>query len=204
MAEIASEISERAIRIVVGLGNPGPQYRHTRHNIGFRALDRVAEILGAKLDREKYNGIVSETVAAGRRVLLLKPMVYMNRSGESVALAARNGVDDASEVLVLYDEIDLPLGRLRIRKQGSAGTHNGMKSVLERLGSRDVPRIRMGVGDDRRGQDLADHVLSTFRPDEREMADDLVERAARAAIWCVEKGVDSAMNEYNKRNEGDS
>lgn len=181
----------------MGLGNPGTRYQNTRHNLGFRAVERVAELLNIRFEREKFKGLIAEGAVAGRRILLLKPMVYMNRSGESVALAARNRVNGPEEVLVLYDDVELPLGRLRIRKKGSSGTHNGMKSVLERLGSQDVPRIRMGVGDERRGRDLSDHVLSTFRPDEYEAADDLVERTARAAIRCIEVGLDQAMNEYN-------
>jgi len=117
----------------------------------------------------------------------------------SVAMAARNNVDNPEDILVLYDDVDLPLGRVRIRKDGSAGTHNGMKSVVERLGTRNIPRLRMGVGQDTEGRDLADHVLSKFRPDEREQTADMIERSAKAALAVLETGLDSAMNEYNKR-----
>ena len=160
-------------------------------------MDRMAELLGLRFEREKFKGVIAEGAVEGRKILLLKPMCFMNRSGESIALAARNRVDEPGEVLILYDEVEIPLGSLRIRKTGSAGTHNGMKSVIERLGTRDVPRIRMGVGQERRGPDLSDYVLGTFHPDERDAAEDLVERAAQAAIRCIEAGLDRAMNEYN-------
>lgn len=184
------------MRLIVGLGNPGPKYVKTRHNVGFMALDRLAELLGVSFDREKYKGQWAEARVDGTRVSLLKPMTFMNLSGQSVALAARN-IDGPDEVLIMYDEAELPLGRLRIRKSGSPGTHNGMRSVVERLGTREIPRFRLGVGAKSPGADLTDHVLGSFRPDEWDEVEDMVDRAARAAVLCIEKGIDQAMNDFN-------
>ena len=158
----------------------------------------MAGLLGLAFEREKYQGLIAEGRAGGGKILLLKPLVYMNKSGLSVAQAARNNADSPDDVLILYDEVDLPLGRLRLRKGGSAGTHNGMKSVLASLGTQDVPRARLGVGPKPPGVDLADFVLSKFRPDEQAVAKDLAERGARAALACIEHGLDRAMNEFNK------
>ena len=186
------------MRLIVGLGNPGPAYRGTRHNLGFDAIDQLAGLLGLVFNREKYQGLIAEGRAGGGKVLLLKPLVYMNKSGVCVAQAARNNADTPEDVLILYDEVDLPLGRLRLRKGGSAGTHNGMKSVLASLGTQNVPRARLGVGPNPPGVDLADYVLGKFRPDEQAVAKDLAERGARAALACIEHGLDKAMNEFNQ------
>lgn len=185
------------MRLIAGLGNPGPRYRNTRHNIGFEVLDRLAQRLDVTFDREKYRAQVAESVWASEKCLLLKPLTFMNLSGESLAKAARNRVDDPQHVLVIYDDTELPLGRLRLRKTGSAGTHNGMKSVIERLGTKDIPRIRVGVGGPPPGVSRIDFVLTTFAPDEREAVDEAVERAVEAALRTVEAGVDVAMNEFN-------
>lgn len=184
------------MKLIAGLGNPGPEYRYTRHNLGFIVVDRLAQRLGVSISREKYKGLIAETLHNGQKLMLLKPLTYMNRSGESVAQASRNRVTDFDDLLVVYDEIDLPLGKIRMRENGSPGTHNGMKSVVAALGTRDVPRLRIGVGDERRG-DLAEHVLSTFRPDERETVEATVERAVDGILCWLESGIDRAMNVYN-------
>ena len=186
------------MRLIVGLGNPGPKYMKTRHNVGFMALDRLAELLGVSFKREKYKGHFAEARVGDARIVLLKPLTFMNLSGQSVALAARN-VNEPDEVLIMYDEAELPLGRLRIRKSGSPGTHNGMRSVLERLGTREVPRFRLGVGAKSPGSDLTDHVLGSFRPDEWDEVEDMIDRAAHAAVLCIEDGIDQAMNKFNSR-----
>ncbi len=187
------------IRLITGLGNPGPKYKDTRHNIGFTILDRVADALGASFEREKYRGLIAEARRGTDKILLLKPLTFMNVSGESVALAARNRVDGPEEVLIVYDDAELPLGRLRLRAGGSGGTHNGMKSVIERLGVRSVPRLRAGVGTgDYDGQGLAPHVLGKFRPDERGDVETMTERAVQAVLACVDDGIESAMNTYNR------
>lgn len=185
------------MKLIVGLGNPGQAYRNTRHNLGFQVLDALGEALGTSFDREKFRGQIAETTAAGERVLLLKPMTFMNKSGESVARAARNNVQRPEDVLVVYDDVELPLGKLRLRQAGSAGTHNGMKSVLERLGTRDVPRLRIGVGAKVAGGDLSDHVLGTFHPDEKPVAEDAVKRAVAACTCFLEEGIEPAMNRHN-------
>ena len=187
-----------AIKLIIGLGNPGSQYTNTRHNIGFRIIDRLAERLGTSLSKEKFKGHITEVQVNRQKVLLLKPMTFMNKSGESAAQAARNRVNDSSEVLTIYDDVDLPLGRLRIRKNGSAGTHNGMKSIIEYLGSKEVPRVRVGIGANAGQGDLSSHVLGKFRPDEAQLVEDVIEQAVQAIIAIVETDIDSAMNEFNK------
>ena len=185
------------MKLVVGLGNPGPSYRRTRHNVGFEVLDRLAAALDATFTREKYQGQFAEARVEGGKVLLLKPLTYMNKSGESVARAARNRVDAPGEILVVYDDVDLPLGKIRIRTGGSPGTHNGMKSVLERLGTQEVPRMRIGIGREARTGDLTDHVLSRFAPEEKPAVVEAIDRAVQACLCCLEEGVETAMNRFN-------
>lgn len=160
-------------------------------------LDRLAARLGTSFTREKYRGQIAEARVGGRKVLLLKPLTYMNLSGDSVAQAARNNVDDPGEMLVVYDEVDLPVGRLRLRQGGSGGAHKGMKSVIERLGTRDVPRLRIGVGAEPAPGTRADHVLGKFRPDEREEIEAALDRAVDACVCCLEDGLETAMNTFN-------
>lgn len=186
------------MKLVVGLGNPGPKYHGTRHNVGFRVLDELASRLGTVFSREKYKGQIAEGAWRGERVLLLKPLTFMNLSGESVALAARNNVNDADDLLIVYDEAELPLARLRLRARGSAGSHNGMRSVIERVGRQDIPRLRIGVGRGTGGGNLADHVLATFRPEEKPLVEQTVERSADAVLEWVEHGIESAMNRFNR------
>lgn len=185
------------IKLIIGLGNPGPQYTNTRHNVGFQALDALAQELGADFSKEKYKGKIAEGRIGSQKVTLLKPLTFMNKSGESAAQAARNGVNDPQEVLVIYDDVDLPLGRLRIRKGGSPGTHNGMKSIIEYLGTRDIPRIRLGIGTTQPGVDLAAHVLGKFRPDELNEVRSLVDSAVEAAQMSVQTDIEQAMNAFN-------
>ncbi len=185
------------MKLVVGLGNPGQAYRNTRHNLGFQVLDGLSEALGVSFSREKYRGQIAEARVEGLKVLLLKPMTFMNKSGESVARAARNQVTDPGGILVVYDDVDLPLGKTRLRKGGSPGTHKGMLSVLERLGTQDVPRLRIGVGEGARTGDLTDHVLGTFRPEEKPVVKEAVERAVQTCLCFLEEDVDTAMNRFN-------
>jgi PTH1 family peptidyl-tRNA hydrolase len=184
--------------MVIGLGNPGSQYKNTRHNIGFLILDRLAELLGVAFTKEKYKGHIAEAQVNRQKVLLLKPMTFMNKSGESAAQAARNRVNDSSEVLTVYDDVDLSLGKLRIRKNGSAGTHNGMKSIIEYLGTKDVPRLRVGIGANSGKGDLSAHVLGKFHPDEFKTVDEVIEQATQAILAVLNNDIDSAMNEFNK------
>lgn len=191
------------MKLVVGLGNPGPQYRYTRHNVGFRAVERVADMLGISFDQEKYEGLIAKGQRGAHAVLLLKPMTYMNVSGVSVAAAAKNRVANPLDLLVVTDDINLPLGRLRLREKGSAGGHNGLKSIIERLGTDEFPRLRIGVGDKEPGVDLRDHVLSGFRPDEKPEVERVIELAAEGILEFVDRGASRAMTELNRRQGGD-
>lgn len=185
-------------KVIVGLGNPGARYNNTRHNIGFRVLDAIAARAGTPFTREKYKAAYAEAHWAHTKLLLLKPQTYMNASGESVALVARNNVNDPDDLLIVYDDFELPLGRIRLRAKGSAGTHNGMRSVVERLGHQDIPRLRIGVGGGERGAEKRDYVLSRFRPDELETVERIVERAADAALEWTAHGIEHAMNAFNR------
>ena len=187
------------MKLVVGLGNPGPKYRNTRHNVGFSVLDHLAERLRVTIDRERHNGLVAEASYEGDRLLLVKPLTYMNRSGDCVAALARNGVQALDDLLVVVDDVNLPLGRLRFRAGGSAGGHNGLKSLVERLGSEEFPRLRLGVGDDRDTPGLADHVLGKFRPEEWPVVTKMVPEAADAVLSWAAQGLERAMNVYNKQ-----
>lgn len=186
------------MKLIVGLGNPGQQYRNTRHNVGFRVLDEVAERLGTRFDQEKYEGLFAAAQHEGERLMLLKPLTYMNLSGASVAKAARNRVPDPKDVIVVLDEIQLPLGTVRIRHEGSHGGHNGLRSVIEHLGTQGFPRLRIGIGEKKAGQHLSDHVLSTFTPDEKPDVERAVKTAADAVLCCVVEGVETAMNRFNR------
>ena len=187
------------MKMIAGLGNPGPRYKNTRHNLGFMVLDGVAERLHAALDREKHQGLVAEAVHAGARVILVKPLTFMNLSGACIAETARNKVFDATDLLVVVDDVNLPLGRLRFRPGGSAGGHNGLKSVMERFGSDAFHRLRLGVGATRPGENLVDHVLSRFAPDEWPEVNAMVSKAVDAALCWAADGMQTAMNRYNDR-----
>lgn len=186
------------MKIVAGLGNPGPRYRNSRHNLGFLVLDRLAERLGVRLDREKHQGLVAEADWRGERLLLVKPMTYMNRSGDCLARFARNTLQRPDDLLAVVDDVDLPLGKMRMRRGGSAGGHNGLKSIIERLGTQDFPRLRLGIGQQRRDAELADYVLGRFHPDELPEVRRLEEAAPDAILCWVEHGAEQVMNEYNR------
>ena len=181
--------------LVVGLGNPGAEYTVTRHNAGFLFIDYLAAALGATVTRARFKALVGEASIGGARVLLMKPETYMNLSGESLREVMDYYKVDIEDMIVVYDDIDLPAGTVRIRKKGSAGTHNGMRSIVQHLGQ-DFPRIRMGIGNDRRG-DLVDFVLGGFSKEDREVLEPAVERAALAIESYVDEGIEKAMNKYN-------
>ncbi len=185
------------MRLIVGLGNPGPQYRNTRHNLGFRVLDGLADVLGSTFSREKHGSVLAEARSAGHRLVLVKPQTFMNRSGVAVAKVARNALQDPGDLLVVADDVNLPLGRIRFRARGSAGGHNGLKSVIEHLGTRDFARLRLGVGGGEGREDLSGHVLGGFRPEEWPEVDGMVERGVAGAVRFLEAGIEQAMNEFN-------
>lgn len=183
--------------LIVGLGNPGPRYEGTRHNVGRDAVAALAAGRAVPLDRLKHNARYGTLALAGHRALLAIPTTYMNESGRAVGPLAGFYRIPPERVLVVFDEVDLPLGRLRLRPSGGAGGHNGMKSIIRALGSEDFPRLRLGVGRPPEGWDTADHVLARFRDDERRQAEELVEAGVAAIERVLREGVQAAMNTIN-------
>jgi len=184
--------------LIVGLGNPGKDYAHTRHNAGFRALDVLAGKLGAKVDKGKFQGLYGQVNYNGTKLYLLKPQTYMNLSGRSVLQLSAYFNIPPQRIIVLFDDISLEPGRLRVRADGSAGGHNGIKSIIAELGSQDFPRVKIGVGGKAHpDQDLADHVLSGFTALEEKALASALDRAAEAALCVIDKGVPEAANRYN-------
>lgn len=184
--------------LIVGLGNPGREYEKTRHNAGFRALDILAEKLGCKVDKAKFQGLYGQVNFKGRKLLLLKPQTFMNLSGRSVLQLSAFFHVPPQNIIVLFDDISLVPGNLRIRKDGSAGGHNGIKSIIAELGSQDFPRIKIGVGaKPHPDYDLADWVLSSFSAQEEKALIPALERAADAALAIVELGIPEASNRYS-------
>ncbi|MDR2355308.1 MAG: aminoacyl-tRNA hydrolase [Clostridiales Family XIII bacterium] len=187
--------------IIIGLGNPGRRYENTKHNMGFLALDLLAERNGIKINKLKHRALCGEGAIAGLGVLLVKPQTYMNLSGESVRAVMDYYRATRDRLLVIYDDIDIPIGDIRIRKKGSAGSHNGMRSIVRNLGYEDFPRIRIGIRDGQRaqGDSLIGYVLGGFRKQRIAAAEDAIGRAAEAAECLLRDGADAAMNRYNAR-----
>ncbi len=184
--------------LVVGLGNPGKEYELTRHNVGFLALDRLAEKQGVRIDRAKWRGLYGECTLAGKRCLLIKPQTYMNNSGECLREFANFYQIPPEHILVLFDDISLDPGRLRIRRKGSDGGHNGLKSIIYQLRSDAFPRIKLGVGaKPHPDYNLADWVLGKFPEKERPAVGEAVDRACEAAELIVADKIDEAMNRFN-------
>ena len=184
--------------LIVGLGNPGKEYEKTRHNCGFRALDVLAQKLGCKVDKGKFQGLYGQTTYNGTKLLLLKPLTYMNLSGRSVLQLSAYFHIPPQRIIVLFDDISLEPGRLRIRADGSAGGHNGIKSIISELGSQDFPRVKIGVGGKAHPeQNLADHVLSGFSANEEKALLSALDRAADATLCIIDKGVPETANRYN-------
>lgn len=187
--------------IIAGLGNPGKEYAGTRHNMGYDTLDCLAEKYGVKLNKLKFNSVYGETTINGEKVVLVKPVTYMNRSGVAIDEIMKFYKIPPENLIVIYDDIDIPEGTLRIRPHGSPGTHNGMRSVTQYAGS-NFPRIRIGIGRNP-DMDLADYVLQRFSGDDREKINPIIEKAAEAAVEIIEKNVDSAMQKYNIKTIGE-
>lgn len=186
--------------IIAGLGNPGKKYENTRHNLGFIVLDQLAKELGVKIDKSKFKSLICETKIGDEKVILVKPQTFMNNSGEALREIVNFYKIDPENLMVIYDDVDIPLGRIRIRQGGSAGSHNGMRSILYHLEFENFPRIRVGIGKDDRGE-LMDYVLSGFKKDEVEPLEKACLRARDAAISYVKEGIDMSMNRFNKQDE---
>lgn len=183
--------------LIAGLGNPGPRYEATRHNVGFMLLDRLSEAHGISCTRKDPLGVWGEGAIVGSEVVLLKPLTYMNRSGDAVLRFSTGMSIDPASIVVAYDDVDLPLGRLRIRKKGGSGGHRGLGSIIERLGTRDFPRIRLGVGKPDTGE-VSDHVLSPFAEGEHELLEEMLTRGTASVEAIITEGIDRAMTRFNR------
>lgn len=185
----------------VGLGNPGEEYKATRHNIGFRVIERFAE--GARTNiirRQEYLALTAQAQVCRTKVLLMKPQTYMNKSGHSVAMACQAFSVPPQRVIVAYDDVDLPCGRLRVRSGGGSGGHNGIRSLTEELGSADFIRVRCGIGRPHSGQDTTAHVLGPFADEESATVHRMTSLAAAAGVEVICRGIDAAMQKYNRLN----
>ena len=188
--------------LIVGLGNPGRQYEATRHNMGFDVIDKLVEEYQIPQGGVKFNAMYGKGIIGGQPALLMKPLSYMNLSGGPVReMANYFKIDPETEMIVVYDDIDLDPGQLRIRKKGSAGGHNGIKHIIQQLGTQTFVRIKVGVGAKPKGWDLADHVLGRFGSNERKLVEEAQERACKAVEMILADSVDAAMNQFNKKME---
>ncbi len=185
--------------LIAGLGNPGKEYETTRHNAGFMVIDALADKLGADVSEKKHKGLCGKAVIGGQKCILLKPQTYMNSSGESLRAAADYYKIAPEDIIVIYDDISLAPGQLRVRAKGSAGGHNGIKSIIAHLGTQEFPRVRVGVGEKPSRMDLADYVLGHFSAEDRKIMVEAVKEAADAACEIIESGIEHAMNVHNKK-----
>ena len=185
--------------IIVGLGNPGDKYEKTRHNVGFNVIDLLAKEYSIDVSKIKHKALIGEGRVGTEKVILVKPMTYMNLSGESVADICNNYNNDLENLIVIYDDIDLDVGKIRIRKKGSGGTHNGMRSIIKCLGSNEFPRVRVGISKPKNGQDLADFVLSRFSKEDEKSLQESFENSVAAVDCAIRNDLDLAMNRYNMK-----
>lgn len=190
----------RQRHLIAGLGNPGRKYAKTRHNLGFMAADALAASFGADFRTRSCSSFLAEIPIAGGEIIIAKPQLYMNRSGEAVGQLVRYLNIGLEQLLVVVDDADLPLGALRLRKQGSAGGHNGLKSIIEHLTSREFPRLRLGMGRPDQPDGMVDHVLSEFNREERTVVEKVLEEAVKTIRIFMEHGIDQAMNGCNALN----
>lgn len=186
------------MKLIVGLGNPGKQYEKTRHNAGFIVIDKVAEKLNIELDMAKFKGLCGTGLVGGEKVILLKPLTYMNLSGESIRAIMDFYQIDVEDLVVIYDDLDLPVGRIRLRQRGSAGGHNGIKSTIAHLGTQEFNRVRVGISRPTNGMTVTDYVLGRFSAEEQELIQEAAERSAEACIEWIKKPFLQVMNSYNQ------
>jgi PTH1 family peptidyl-tRNA hydrolase len=190
------------VKLIVGLGNPGIEYQFTPHNLGFLTIDRIANDLGIEVRNRQCRALTARTTMAGEPVILAKPETYMNLSGLSVVeLVAEHQVDLTRDLIVIYDELDLPLGTIRIRQRGSSAGHNGMESILGALGTDEFLRIRLGIAPDRKIGDSIKYVLTPFRKAQEQVVDEVLDTAAQAVEVILKEGPAAAMNRFNRKNE---
>lgn len=182
------------MKMIVGLGNPGSEYAQTRHNVGFMLVNKLAGDLKINITKKKFNALIGETNTKGEKVILVKPQTYMNLSGDSVAPLVNWYKIRPVDIVVIYDDMDLPLGKLRIRSSGGAGGHNGMKSIINMLGTDQFARMRIGIG---RGQQSVNHVLGKFSPEEREIIATTLEKTVQAVYTWMYQDINTAMNKFN-------
>ena len=187
------------MKLIVGLGNPGAKYAGTRHNAGFSVIDELAERYNIKVDISKHKALIGKGIIKGEKVILAMPQTFMNLSGESVRAIMDFYKLTVEDLIVVYDDIDLDVGKLRIREKGSAGGHNGMKNIILHSGSQEFVRVRVGVGKKPEQMDLADHVLGRFSTEDRKLVDEAIAKAAKAVDIIISQGTDAAMNEYNRK-----
>lgn len=190
--------------LIAGLGNPTREYEKTRHNVGFEAIDILADKAGTTVAEKKHKALYGKGFLGGQKVILAKPQTYMNLSGESIREIADFYKIEPENIIILCDDINLPEGQLRIRLKGSAGGHNGLKNIISHLGTQEFPRIRIGVGEKPRGMDLADYVLGRFPKEQQALMEQAYHDAADAACMMIEEGADAAMNHFNRRNKENS
>jgi PTH1 family peptidyl-tRNA hydrolase len=189
------------VHLIAGLGNPGLKYRNTRHNVGFKVVDLWAKSLGVRLDRRRFLGRFARTRFQNEDVILLRPMTFMNRSGNSIRACIDFFDLQAENVLVVHDDVDLPVGRVKVVRGGSAGGHRGVLSAIQHLGTHGFPRIKVGVGRPRHnGESVEDYVLKSFYRDEKKVVKEVIQVATQACELIIEGGVDAAMNHINSRN----
>lgn len=195
-----SKPPQRPANLLVGLGNPGARYQNTRHNIGFMVLDELGSTVNAS-SRERFQGAILESTRDDETLVMLKPLTFMNNSGASVSQVANWYKIPAARILIIYDDLDLPFGTIRLRPKGSAGGHNGLASIIQQLGTDDVPRLRIGIGRPTSGSTV-NYVLSRFTKDERDALPDLIARAVEVVNCWLDDGIETAMNRYNRNSTG--
>lgn len=193
------EEMEISMYIIVGLGNPTTKYEHTRHNVGFDVIDELADKFNIDMNILKHKAICGKGVIDKEKVVLVKPMTYMNLSGEAVrSVIDFYKIDHKKELIVIYDDVSLEVGRIRIREKGSAGGHNGIKNIIANLSSEEFIRLKLGVGEKPRGYDLADYVLGHFKGKDKELIEEGIDNSAKATEALVTQGLQVAMNKFNK------
>jgi len=196
---------EHSVKLIVGLGNPGIEYQFTPHNLGFLTIDRIASDLGLEVRNRQCRALTARAAIAGEPAVLAKPETYMNLSGLSVReLAAEHQVDVKNGLIVIYDELDLPFGSIRVRQRGSSAGHNGMESILAALGTDEFLRIRLGIAPERKVSDGAKYVLTPFRKSQLKQVDEVLDAAAQAVELILREGPAAAMNRFNRKNEPES